>query len=123
MKKRRELLNQEAMANLGGAIYEDYEDLPTEEIDSEEGDLFLRKKHFEELVRRFDKHRRENYAKGNDLKWHTYLNKINRMAKQEMGIDVEGYKDYLNTLEKFKGHLQESELLQSTNYHNDMDRH
>jgi len=100
LKKRRELLNQEAMAQLGGVEAQDYEDMPTEEIDSDEGDVFLRKRNFELLARRFEKHRKEHPTKGNDIKYNTYVLKLHRMARSDLGIDVEGYKDYINTLEK-----------------------
>lgn len=74
----------------------------TEEIDSEDIDIFTRKNKFEELSRRFEKHRVEKaHLKGNDLKYATYLRKINKLAKRDLGLDVEAYKDFITNLEEF----------------------
>jgi hypothetical protein len=55
IKKRKELLNAEALANLGeqAAAQADFEDVKTEEIESEEIDIFERKAKFTELSKRF----------------------------------------------------------------------
>jgi hypothetical protein len=39
--------------------------------------------------------------KGNDLRYNVYLKKLNKMARKDMGIDILGYKDYVNNLKEF----------------------
>ena len=46
------------------------EEAKTTDIESEEVDVFERKKKFDEVVRRMEKHRQEKaYLKGNDLRY------------------------------------------------------
>jgi len=54
------------------------------------------------LVRRFESYQKEKrYLKGNDLKYNLYMNKIKKLTRMDMGIDVEAYKDYINNLKQF----------------------
>jgi len=49
----------------------------TDDCDSDEGDIFLRREKFEKLVKKFEKHRSENGdLKGNDSKYNIYLKKM-----------------------------------------------
>lgn len=57
--ERQRRVQAEAMANLGVDNQMDLELARTDDIDSEEGDIFERVKKFEELQKRFSKHRKE----------------------------------------------------------------
>jgi hypothetical protein len=49
----------------------------TTDIESEEVDIFERKKKFEELLQRLDKHRKETaHLRGNDLRYNIYMRKL-----------------------------------------------
>lgn len=105
MLMRREKLQQEALANLGvnaeGAI-PGLEEVKTEEIESEEVDIFERKNKFDELLRRIEKHRRENaHLRGNDLRYNIYMKKLNKLTRKDLGLDLEAYKDFINNLKQF----------------------
>lgn len=102
MIDRRQRLQQEALATLGsnsGAAVPSLEEVKTEEIESEEVDIFERKHKFDELQRRMDKHRREKaHLRGNDLRFNMYMRKMNKLTRKDLGLDMEAYKDYINNL-------------------------
>ena len=98
----------EALSNAGGplssaasAVDTDAED--TDDIDSEEADIFERTKKFERVLKKFNKHRSESLVtlKGNDLRYNVYLKKLNKLARKDLGLDVAAYKDYVNNLKEF----------------------
>lgn len=82
-----------------GAAITSLEEVKTEEIESEEVDIFERKTKFEELLKRMEKHRQENaHLRGNDLRYNIYMRKMNKMTRMDLGLDLEAYKDYINNL-------------------------
>jgi hypothetical protein len=47
-------------------------------------------------------HRKQTaHLKGNDLRFNIYMRKMNKLTRNEMGLDIEGYKDYVNNLKQF----------------------
>lgn len=69
---------------------------------SEDIDIFDRVKTFEELQKRFAKHRIEKgHLKGNDLRYNIYLSKMTKLMRKDLGLDVEAYKDYVHNLKLF----------------------
>lgn len=106
--ERKRRLAAESMANAGGplgqaaaAIDTDAED--TDDIDSEEADIFQRTEKFERVLKKFNKHREENQIalRGNDLRYNVYLKKLNKLSRKDLGLDVAAYKDYVNNLKEF----------------------
>ena len=98
-KKRH--LQHEALANMGegASAIGNLEEAKTEEIESEEVDIFERKQKFEELLRRIEKHRKEKFLlRGNDLRYNTYMRKLNKLTRMDLGLDIEAYKNYINNL-------------------------
>lgn len=75
----------------------------TDGMESEETDIFERKRKFEKLLERFEKHKQGNLLmlKGNDLRYNVYLRKMNKYARKDLGLDIAGYKDYVNNLKEF----------------------
>jgi len=75
----------------------------TDGMESDEADIFERKRKFEKLLKRFEKHREENALalRGNDLRYNIYLKKLNKYARKDLGLDIAGYKDYVNNLKEF----------------------
>lgn len=99
--EKRRRLQAEAMANLGegGAAAQNIEEAKTEEIESEEVDIFERKQKFDELLKRIEKHRKEKaHLRGNDLRYNVYMRKLNKLTRMDLGLDIEAYKDYINNL-------------------------
>lgn len=85
-----------------GAAIPRLEEIKTTDIESEEADIFTRKKNFEELVSRFEKHRAKTaHLHGNDLRYNIYMRKMNKLTRMDLGLDIEAYKDYINNLKKF----------------------
>lgn len=39
--------------------------------------------------------------KGNDLRSNIYLKKIQKLSRNDLGLDIIGYKDYVNNLKRF----------------------
>lgn len=68
------------MANFGenvDAAIPKLEEIKTTDIESEEVDVFERKKKFEELSKRLEKHRKETaHLRGNDLRYNIYMKKL-----------------------------------------------
>ncbi len=108
-KKKR--LQAEALDTLGEnhsgeKAYPSIDELKTTDIESEEMDIFDRRKNFEELQKRFETHSKEkSYLKGNDLRYNIYMRKMNKLTRMDLGLDMEAYKDYLNNL-KYFAHLK-----------------
>jgi len=109
---RRQLLQQEALANLGeNSRLALMEDIKTEEIESEEADVMERRKKFDELLKRFEKHKKEKgHLRGNDLRYNLYLKKMQKLTRVDLGLDVEAYKDYVNNLKQFANINQDFEI-------------
>jgi hypothetical protein len=73
--ERQRRVQSEAMENLGQQ--QDISLLKTDDILSEENDVFERVKKFEELQQRFQKHKEEQrLLKGNDLRYNIYIKKM-----------------------------------------------
>jgi hypothetical protein len=103
------------MANLGEG-QQDLELIKTDDIESEEADIFQRVEKFNELNKRFEKHRKEQWQlKGNDLRYNIYLKKMQKLTRMELGLDVEGYKDYVNNLKEFAKYDKDWEILAEDN--------
>lgn len=102
--ERKKMLQLEALENLGetGTAIPQLEEIKTTDIESEEVDVYERKKNFEHLLQKFEKHRAENaFLRGNDLRYNIYMRKLNKLTRMDLGLDVEAYKDYINNLKKF----------------------
>lgn len=101
LHERNKLIQAEALDKLGAAEI-DLELVKTDDFESEEGDVFQRFEKFQELNKRFEKHRAENLAlRGNDLRYNVYLKKMQKMVRMDVGLDVEAYKDYINNTKEF----------------------
>lgn len=104
--ERKRRLAAEAMATVGGAqsesaIDNDAED--TDDIDSDDPDIFERTKKFEKVLKRFNKHKEDKMLtlKGNDLRYNVYLKKLQKLSRKDLGLDIAAYKDYVNNLKEF----------------------
>jgi len=75
----------------------------TDGENSEEADIFERKARFERLHAKYTKLRKEKglLLKGNDLRSNIYLKKMEKLARNDLGLDIVGYKDYVNNLKRF----------------------
>jgi hypothetical protein len=100
--ERQKRIQAEALDNLGEGKFADLDVAKTDDIESEEADVFERAIKFEELSKRFEKHRKEQWKlKGNDLRYNIYLKKMQKLVRMDLGLDVEGYKDYVHNLKVF----------------------
>jgi len=104
--ERKRRMAAEAMVTVGGAQAEsaldsDAED--TDEIDSDDADIFERTKKFDKVLKKFNKHREEKLItlKGNDLRYNVYLKKLQKLSRKDLGLDIAAYKDYVNNLKEF----------------------
>ena len=82
--ERRRRLQTEALHTLGdtGAAVSQLEEIKTTDIESEEADIFERKHKFDELLKRFEKHRKESaHLRGNDLRYNIYMRKIQKLTR------------------------------------------
>ena len=112
--QRRENLQLEAQENLGldGEPLKTLEEAKTTDIESDEADVFERKHKFEELLKRLERHRRETlHLRGNDLRFNIYMRKLQKLTRNHLGLDLEGYKDYVNNLKQFAHVNKDFELL------------
>jgi hypothetical protein len=77
--------------------------MDTEDVMSEEADIFTRKANFEMLARKFQKHQKEKglLLRGNDLRSNVWLKKMEKLARDDLGLDLAGYKDYVHNLKEF----------------------
>lgn len=75
----------------------------TDGENSEEVDIFERKARFERLQRKYATLRKEKglLLKGNDLRSNIYLRKMEKLARQDLGLDIVGYKDYVHNIKRF----------------------
>lgn len=113
--ERKRRLNQEATDALGvaspDAALPDLEGARTTDIESEEGDIFERKRKFDQLVKRIEKHRKEKaHLRGNDLRHNIYMRKLEKLTRHDLGLDVEAYRDYVNNLKAFAHVNQDFEI-------------
>ena len=108
LTERKRRMARESIENAGGshtdaasAIDSDAED--TEDIDSDDPDIFERTKKFEKVLNKFNKHRDEKMIalKGNDLRYNVYLKKLEKLSRKDLGLDVAAYKDYVHNLKEF----------------------
>jgi hypothetical protein len=94
----------EALENLGvdpNAAVPALEEVKTEEIESEEVDIFERKAKFDELLKRIEKHRKEKaHLRGNDLRYNIYMRKLHKLTRKDLGLDMEAYKDFVSNLKQ-----------------------
>ena len=100
----RESISAPNGTNLNAASIEtEIDDEDTDGMESDEADIFERKRKFEKLLDRFEKHKEENRSllRGNDLRYNVYLKKLNKFARKDLGLDVAAYKDYVNNLKEF----------------------
>lgn len=72
-------------------------------MESDEPDVFERKRKFETLLDRLNKHRNKTQLtlKGNDLRYNVYLKKMNKLTRSDLGLDFAAYKDYVSNLREF----------------------
>lgn len=101
--ERKARLNLEATDSLGldnaAAAVQELEGAKTTDIESEEADIFERKRKFDHLVKRIEKHRKETaHLRGNDLRYNIYMRKLQKLTRHDLGLDVEAYRDYVNNL-------------------------
>lgn len=75
------------------------EEMNTDDINSDEGEFFSRKKNFEIISKKLDIYMKEKFIlfKGNDLKYNNYIRKIEKLSMKQ-SLDIEGYKDYIENL-------------------------
>jgi len=73
--------------------------MDTDQINSDEGEFFARKRNFEIISKKLDIYMKEKFHlyKGNDLKYNNYVRKIQKLSMKQ-SLDIEGYKDYINNL-------------------------
>jgi hypothetical protein len=52
------------------------------------------------LLKKFQEHHKQKglILRGNDLRSNVYLKKMEKLARQDLGLDIIGYKDYVNNL-------------------------
>lgn len=118
--ERKRRLNEEATQNLGAAQADyaipDLDGVKTTDIESEEGDIFERKRKFDQLVARIERHRRQKaHLRGNDLRHNIYMRKLEKLTRQDLGLDIEAYRDYVNNLKAFAHINQDFELYAKDN--------
>ena len=108
MIERKRRIQQEALSNAGGTIENatstiDIDAEETDDIESDDPDIFERTKKFERILKKFNQHREENIMalKGNDLRYNVYLKKLNKLARKDLGLDIAAYKDYVNNIKEF----------------------
>lgn len=86
--------------------------MQTDDMVSEEEDIFERVRKFEELQRRLAEHKKNAWKmRGNDLRYNIYLKKINKLTRMDLGLDVLAYKDYVQNLTVFAKYNKDYEIL------------
>lgn len=95
----------------------------TDNEDSEEADIFERKRRFERLHKKYEAHRKEKglLLRGNDLRSNIYLRKMNKLARKDLGLDILGYKDYVHNLKRFAAYNRDLDYLAEDNMWKDLD--
>jgi ribosomal protein S16 len=107
--QRNRLLQQEAVDKLGQEV--DMELMKTDDLESEEADIFKRVDKFKELKKRLEKHREENqFLRGNDLRYNVYLKKMQKLVRMDLGLDLDAFKDFVNNSKSFAKHHSEWEI-------------
>lgn len=53
--------------------------------------------------------------RGNELRYNIYLKKMNKLCRMDLGLDVEGYKDYVNNLKIFAKQNEDCQILAMDN--------
>ena len=106
--ERKRRLARESMESAGGSPLDaasaiDLDAQDTDDIDSDDPDIFERTKKFEQVLRKLNKHREDKMIKlrGNDLRYNVYLKKLAKLSRKDLGLDIAGYKDYVNNLKEF----------------------
>ena len=102
-KIKAEIHKMETLNSFERSMYSqvDIEKVQTTDIDSDDPDVIERSIKFEELKRRFANHRQYSLdvMNANDFKFNNYLRKMDKLSNKKYGgIDIEGYRDYLNNL-------------------------
>lgn len=82
--------------------------MKTDDIESDEADMFKRVENFNELQKRLGEHKT---IRGNDLRYNVYLKKINKLVRKDIGLDVEAYKNYVNNVKTFAKFNKDYEIL------------
>lgn len=129
-RKRRLTSEAQAMANAKAAtsMYDEASEeamaTQTEDINSEEGDIFTRKANFEKLAKRFQKHQQEKglLLRGNDLRSNVWLKKMNKLARDDLGLDLAGYRDYVHNLKEFASVNDDLSIFALDSHFNEPDR-
>ena len=49
--------------------------------------------------------------KGNDLRSNIYLKKMEKLSRQDLGLDIIGYKDYVNNIKRFAPYNSDLNIL------------
>jgi hypothetical protein len=64
------------------SVADELDDEATDGMESDEADIFERKRKFEKLLDRFERHKADKrlLLKGNDLRYNVYLKKLNKYA-------------------------------------------
>lgn len=124
--ERKRRLARESMAvggtNLDAAsAANELDDEDTDGMESDEADIFERKRKFEKLLERFEKHKSENLLllRGNDLRYNVYLKKLNKFARKDLGLDIAGYKDYVQNLKEFANVYDDLQIFAIENFNPD----
>lgn len=113
---RKKRLAMEAHENMNRMEEVPIEEVMTDNISSEEIDIYERKRKFEELSKRMEQHRKDKFhLRGNDLRYQTYLIKMQKLARMDLGLDLEAYKDYVNNLKKFAEYNNDFEFFARDN--------
>lgn len=124
--ERKRRLTRESLAAGGteldaASAATEIEDEDTDGMESDEADIFERKRKFEKLLERFERHKQENLLllKGNDLRYNIYLKKLNKYARKDLGLDIAGYKDYVNNLREFANVRDDMQIYAIDNFNPD----
>lgn len=106
-KIREELSLMEKRITIEGSMidHQDIETINTTDIDSDDPNIIERNIKFDEIKKRFEKHKEYSLdiLRGNDYQFNMYLRKMQKLANSRYGgLDIDGYKSYLNNLMEFK---------------------
>ena len=118
--ERKRRLTSEALGNTHAAV-SPYAQPDTDDVESEEADIFARKDKFEVLLKKFQTHQKQKglLLKGNDLRSNVWLKKMNKLARDDLGLDISGYKDYVHNLKEFANVHTDLAILARDNLFND----
>ena len=70
------------------------------------------------MLKKFQEHHKQKglILRGNDLRSNVYLKKMEKLARQDLGLDIIGYKDYVNNLKQFADLNTDLTVLARDNY-------